>query len=46
MPARSRSAAGLAIAAAGLVLSACALLAPLPKPRDVAERLEAFPRAA
>ncbi len=44
MPPRSRSAAaGLAIAAAGLVLSACALLAPLPKPRDVAERLEAFP---
>ncbi len=43
MPPRSRSAAGLAIAAAGLALSACALLAPLPKPRDVAERLEAFP---
>ena len=43
MPPRSRSAAGLAIAAAGLVLSACALLAPLPKPRDVAERLQAFP---
>ena len=34
---------GLAIGAAALVVSGCALLAPLPKQKDVAERLEAFP---
>ena len=39
----SSVAAGLAIGAAALALSACALLAPLPKQKDVAERLEAFP---
>ena len=33
----------LALATAALALSACALLAPLPKQKDVAERLEAFP---
>ena len=43
MPARSRAAAGIASAAAGLVLSACALLAPLPERKDVAGRLAAFP---
>ena len=44
MPARSRTiAAGIASAAAGLVLSACALLAPLPERKDVAGRLAAFP---
>ena len=43
MPARSRAAAGIASAAAGLVLSACALLAPLPERKDVAQRLAAFP---
>ena len=44
MPSRSRTAAtGIASAAAGLVLSACALLAPLPERRDLAERLAAFP---
>ena len=44
MPARSRTAAaGIATAAAGLVLSACEMIAPLPERRDVAERLEAFP---
>ncbi len=36
-------AAGLAIAAAALGPAACALLAPLPEQKDVAERLEAFP---
>ncbi len=39
----SSVAAGLAIGAAVLLLSACALLAPLPKPKGVAARLEAFP---
>ena len=39
----SSTAAGLAVGAAALVLSACALLAPLPKPKGVAERLKAFP---
>ena len=34
---------GLAIGAAALVVSSCALLAPLPKQKDVAERLAAFP---
>ena len=34
---------GLAVGAAALVVSSCALLAPLPKPQDVAERLAAFP---
>ena len=44
MPSRVSSvAAGLAVGAAALVLSACALLAPLPKPKGVAERLKAFP---
>ena len=43
MPARSRAAAGIASAAAGLALSACALLAPLPERKDVAGRLAAFP---
>ncbi len=44
MPARSRAAAaGIASAAAGLVLSACALLAPLPERKDIAGRLAAFP---
>ena len=33
----------LAIGAAALALSGCALLTPLPKPKSVAERLEAFP---
>ena len=39
----SSVAAGLAAGAAALLLSACALLAPLPKPKGVAERLKAFP---
>ena len=39
----SSVAAGLAIGALALVLSSCALLAPLPKQKDVAERLQAFP---
>ena len=39
----SSVAAVLAVAAAALALSACALLAPLPKQKDVAERLAAFP---
>ena len=39
----STVAAGLAIGALALVLSSCALLAPLPKQKDVAERLQAFP---
>ena len=44
MTRRSRTAAaGIATAAAGLVLSACALLAPLPERKDVAGRLAAFP---
>ena len=44
MPPRSRFAvAGIAVAAAGLALSACALLAPLPSQKNVAARLEAFP---
>ena len=44
MPSRFSSvAAGLAVGAAALALSACALLAPLPKPKGVAARLEAFP---
>ena len=33
----------LAVGAVALALSGCALLAPLPKQKDVAERLEAFP---
>ena len=33
----------LTLGTAALALSACALLAPLPKQKDVAERLEAFP---
>ena len=36
----------LAIGLAVLAIPACALLAPLPEQRDVAERLEAFPTAA
>ena len=44
MPSYTSSiAAGLAVGAAALLLSACALLAPLPKPKGVAARLEAFP---
>ena len=44
MPPRLSSvAAGLAMGAAALLLPACALLAPLPKPKGVAARLEAFP---
>ena len=39
----SSVAAVLAVGAAALALSACALLAPLPKQKDVAERLAAFP---
>ena len=39
----SSAAAGLAVGAAALLLSACALLAPLPKPKGVSARLEAFP---
>lgn len=39
----SAVAVGLAVGAAALVLSACAMLAPLPKQKDVAERLAAFP---
>ena len=39
----SSAAAALAVGAAALLLSACALLAPLPKPKGVAARLEAFP---
>ncbi len=35
--------AGLAVGVAALLLSACALLAPLPKPKGVVARLEAFP---
>ncbi len=34
---------GLAVGAVALAVSACALLAPLPEPRDVAQRLSAFP---
>ena len=34
---------GLAVGAVALVVSACALLAPLPKQKDVAERLATFP---
>ena len=34
---------GLAVGAVALVVSACALLAPLPEPKDVAQRLTAFP---
>ena len=34
---------GLAIGMAALVVSGCALLAPLPEPKDVTERLQAFP---
>ena len=34
---------GLAIGAVALVVSGCALLAPLPEPKDVTERLLAFP---
>ena len=44
MPSKFSSiAAGLAVGAAALALSACALLAPLPKPKGVPARLEAFP---
>ena len=39
----NRVAAGLAMGAAMLSLSACALLTPLPRQKDVAERLAAFP---
>ena len=35
--------AGLVIGATALALAACALLAPLPEQKDVAERLKAFP---
>ncbi len=35
--------AGLAVGAVALLVSACSLLAPLPKPKGVAARLEAFP---
>ena len=38
-------AAWLALGAAAVALSACALLTPLPKQKDVTERLEAFPTA-
>ena len=34
---------GLAIGAAALIVSSCALLAPLPKQKDLGERLAAFP---
>ena len=34
---------GLAVGAAALVVSSCALMAPLPEPKNVAERLAAFP---
>ena len=44
MPAHFSSiAAGLALGAAVLALSACAVLAPLPKPKGLAARLESFP---
>ena len=44
MPSKFSSvAAGLAVGAAALLLSGCSLLAPLPKPKGVAERLKAFP---
>ena len=39
----SSVAVGLAVGAVALVLSACSLLAPLPKPKGVTARLEAFP---
>ncbi len=44
-PSLSSLAMGLVIGTTTLTLSACALLTPLPKQKDVAQRLEAFPTA-